>query len=240
MFLYRLNHRLWKTLDWIFPPECASCRKIGYRVCDVCFEGIQQISSHQCLNCLQPINENPPFCSTCKGFSKTCKDMAAWGVYDSSLRESIHSLKYHRNLGLGDFFASYLIKLIKQLNWNFELVVPIPLSKQRHKERGYNQSTLLSRPIAWYFKVEHDAKLLTRTKQTETQFKLSSIDREMNMRGAFSVNPATLNGKRILLVDDIITTGATMNFAASALLEAGASDVFGISIAKAIKQGKST
>ena len=145
-------------------------------------------------------------------------------------------MKYHHDLGLGDYFAAFLISLIEQKNWQFDLVLPVPLSKMRMKSRGFNQSALLSRPIARYFGVEHSTAMLAREKETDPQYSKTTVEREMNLQDAFSANPAKLNGRRVLLVDDIITTGATIKYCSKALSEAGAESILVISLAKALRK----
>lgn len=151
------------------------------------------------------------------------------------LREAIHALKYKQDIGLGDYFAKVLISLLESRGWEFDIVIPVPISRERMKERGYNQSALLSNPIAAYFQVEHSTKALQRIKETGSQVNHTRIERDEFLRDAFSANPAKLKGKKVLLVDDIITTGSTINHCANTLKGAGASQVIAISIAKTLK-----
>jgi ComF family protein len=136
---------------------------------------------------------------------------------------------------LGDFFSLFLISIVESRQWNPDLVIPVPISKSRRKFRGYNQSELLSRPLARYFLIPHENEALIRVKDTESQIQLSAEDRFRNMNDAFFGNPAKLKGKSILVIDDIITTGATMNQCAKALFKAGADKVYGLSVAKTIR-----
>ncbi len=162
--------------------------------------------------------------------------MTSWAEFEGPLREGIHKLKYRQDIGLGDFFAPYLISLVESRQWKPDLVIPVPISKSRKKTRGYNQAAMLSRPLARYFNLPHHVDLLLRIKETESQIQLSAEDRFHNMEGAFWINPAKLKGRTILVIDDIITTGATMNQCAKALFEAGAEKVYGLSIAKTIRK----
>ena len=161
---------------------------------------------------------------------------AAWAVYGGSLREAIHSLKYKNDMGLGDLFANYMIEILRDKDWSFDLVIPVPLSPQRSRERTYNQSALLSRPIARYFQRDHSTGALRRIKDTGTQVKRNRMERDLSLAGAFSGNPAKLKGRSVLLVDDIITTGATINHCSEALLQAGAIRVYAVSLAKTFRE----
>lgn len=174
-------------------------------------------------------------CSNCQPTKIVFTDLASWAEFEGPLREGLHSLKYHQNIGLGDFFSPFLISIVENRQWNPDLVVPVPISKSRRKTRGYNQSELLSRPLARYFHLPHEHEAFIRVKDTESQIQLSAEDRFRNMDDAFFGNPAKLKGKSILVIDDIITTGATMNQCAKALFKAGADKVYGLSVAKTLR-----
>jgi competence protein ComFC len=109
------------------------------------------------------------------------------------------------------------------------LVSPVPLSRLHIKSRGYNQAVLISRPLSHALGIAHDTRTLQRIREISTQTKLSAEQRFINVEGAFSGNPAKLNDKSVLLVDDVITTGATMINCTKALLTSGASKVFCVS-----------
>jgi len=158
--------------------------------------------------------------------------MLSWAQYNSSVRNSIHSLKYRNNIALGRFFAMKLLPVVIAANWPIDLVVPVPLSKSHYKNRGYNQAALISRPLARSLSLHHDTNALKRIRETSTQTKLSADQRFLNVEGAFSGNPAKLNNKTVLLVDDVITTGATMVNCTKALLTSGASKVYCLSVAR--------
>jgi len=158
--------------------------------------------------------------------------MRSWAHYKSSVREAIHSLKYKINIPLAYYFSRKLIPIIQKENWEINLVIPVPLNKSHFKERGFNQSALISRPIAHFTEKPFSANGLRRSRETAAQFSLSSEERQNNVKDAFLGNPATLNGKAVLLVDDIITTGATMENCTKALLAAGAKKVYCLSVAR--------
>jgi ComF family protein len=110
----------------------------------------------------------------------------------------------------------------------------VPLGLVRFKERGYNQATLLARPIALYLIIPFSTKLLSRTKETRTQVGLTVIERQQNMDGAFTAQRDLVHGKNVLVVDDVATSGATFNACAKALMEQGATRVYGFSLARAV------
>jgi competence protein ComFC len=158
--------------------------------------------------------------------------MLSWAHYDGSVRESIHSMKYKNNIALGHIFALKLMSEVIAANWLIDLVIPVPLSKSHFKNRGYNQAAIISRPLSHALGARHEVRALRRIRETSTQTKLNADQRFINVEGAFSGNPAKLIGKKVLLVDDVITTGATMINCTKALLASGASKVYCISVAR--------
>lgn len=219
-------------MDWLYPPVCAGCGAQGFRFCPKCISNVESQKGDFCLSCNSSFSLPQVDCPVCKGKSKNGVICASWGLYKDQLRIAIQNLKYQDDIGLGEFFADNLIAILEQRKWNFDLVIPVPLSRQRGKERGYNQSALLSHQIAAYFHVQHSHTALYRIKETKTQYSLNASDRFLNVKDAFSGNPAKLNGRRVLIVDDIITTGATVLECNEAVLNAGAISCYGISIAK--------
>lgn len=203
-------------------------------MCPDCMARITLITRPQCPVCGDILKFGKSTCGVCADKTQFFSALASWAEYAGPLRSAIHSLKYKNNIGLGDFFAGYLIELLRSKSFPVNLIVPVPLSKSRIRTRGFNQSLLLARPVSFYLQIPLSNTALRRIKETDSQVHLNAQEREQNMAGAFSGNPATLKGKDVLLVDDIITTGATMNQCAAAILESGARSVYGISLAKTI------
>lgn len=221
-------------MDWLYPPVCAGCGIAPARFCPQCLASINRITLPQCPVCGNLLSSGKSVCEDCAEKNHNFSAIASWAEYTDPLRSAIHAFKYKNDLGLGDLFACYLVDLLKQKKYQFNVIVPVPLSNSRRRKRGFNQSLLLARPISLYFHIPLAVNALRRIKETDSQVHLNAMERETNMEGAFCGNPATLKGKDVLLVDDIITTGATMNHCASSLLTAGARSVYGISLAKTI------
>ncbi|MGB8213834.1 MAG: phosphoribosyltransferase family protein [Anaerolineales bacterium] len=114
------------------------------------------------------------------------------------------------------------------------LVVPVPLGRQRMKERGYNQVALLAMPLAAIQGWRYSPRVLTRVRETRSQVGLSVAERKENISGAFQANPALVSGKTILLMDDVATTGATLSACSDALVKAGAKIVYALTLARAL------
>ncbi len=136
---------------------------------------------------------------------------------------------------MADLFATMLFGFIStELGWKYDLITSIPLGKNRRKERGYNQVDLIAFPLALHSHRRFHSRILTRTRETESQVGKSVVERKLNVAGAFKAEPEIVNDKSVLILDDVITTGATMNACADALQKAGACCIFGLSLAKTV------
>jgi ComF family protein len=125
--------------------------------------------------------------------------------------------------------------MVKDNDVQGDLVVPIPLGVKRLRERGYNQAGLLAHPFALALQLPYRPRALKRIKETRTQVGLSIPQRRKNVEGAFKADPDIVSGKSVIVMDDVMTTGATLDEAGQALKQAGASQVVGFSLAKAVK-----
>jgi ComF family protein len=153
-------------------------------------------------------------------------------TYEGVVRECIHALKYENNQGLGEFFVGWLAKIVLEEGWLIDVVIPVPLSSNRMRERGYNQSALIARPMAARLGVRHNPFGLHRIRDTHSQVGLSGEERHQNVLGAFEAVPAIVDGMKVLLIDDVMTTGATMSACANSLNLAGAKAVYCLTIAR--------
>ena len=233
---YRVYQLAWSAVDLVFPPICPGCEHISSRWCLACQQKTIPIIGTICECCGEPLDFEAP-CSRCKSLPPKFTAARSFAVYQEPLRHTIHRLKYHGDGGLGDTLAFPLISLVKETGWSYDLVAPVPLGKQRYKERGYNQAAYLSIPLALYFGVPYRPDALRRVRETRSQVQLSPVERKENVQGAFLAEPRRVAEKAVLLVDDVMTTGATLNECAQALLDAGALAVYAITLARAL--GKS-
>ncbi len=224
----------WQAVDWIYPPVCAGCGSPGEIWCTACQKSIQEIIDNICDRCGYPGTYESGKCPGCDKHNPQYTKIRSCGVYQGPLKEAIHALKYQDNLALGFTLSEMLAKKLKKEKWDIDLIVPVPLSMVRQKERGYNQAALLAHPLAERMGVKYDSKSLIRKKATESQVHLSAEERSRNMSDAFSAKPEVWKGQSVLIIDDVITTGSTINECARTILEGGAEAVFGLSIARAI------
>lgn len=227
--LYRL---FWSGLDYIYPPACGGCGKRGKRWCDDCSKASIKISTPICNCCGRPLSGSE-ICQRCKTNPPGYTALRSWAIYCSSIRRAIHRLKYRRDIALGDVLSAGLIDMLNTLMWQVDLIVPVPLGKKRQNDRGYNQAAMLAFPLAIAKGLPYKKQALKRVQETASQIYLSREQRAKNVKNAFWANTRIVKGNSILVVDDVTTTGATMNACALALLEAGAKCVYGLTLARA-------
>jgi competence protein ComFC len=231
-FLYR---SFWELIDWVFPPACGGCGSMGQRWCSTCQTAINRITVNFCPRCGEP-QSGIELCASCRSDQPQYTQMRSFAQYQGPLRSAIHRLKYLRDIGLGEALSNHLIELYNVYQWKVDMVVPVPLSTKRHKERGYNQSSLLGRPLALSIQRPFRTDMLLKNRETHTQVGLNAADRKRNVDGAYSAHPNQVNGKTILVIDDVTTTGSTISACAQALRQAGASAVYGLTLARAVLQ----
>ena len=229
---YQAYHQIWVGLDWLFPPDCGGCGKKGARWCDACISKSQRIGDQCCPICGN-IALVPEECIRCREHKPAYSQLRSWALYLGPIRNMVHRLKYKGDISIGEAVAFPLIADLKRLSWEIDVVAPVPLSLARMAERGYNQAALIAFPIAIGLHLPYQARLLTKVRDTRSQVGLSYDDRLMNVVDAYSVDLAKVSGKRVLIIDDVTTSGATLNECARVLRQAGAVKVFGYTFARA-------
>jgi ComF family protein len=221
-------------MDWVFPPECAACGKQGYRLCLSCQDQINFITD---WNQIQP-NSRRVDGDCLKGRSRFvpnfCVDSRHLAIYEGVLRKCVHAVKYDENRGLAELLSQWLVSLVSDAGWAVDLVISVPLSDQRFRERGYNQSALIARPLAARLGLSYNGYGLKRILDTPSQVGLSAEERRKNVEKAFIAEPAIVRKKSILVVDDVMTTGSTLAACAKALLQAQSKCVYAVTIARHI------
>ena len=220
--------------DIIFPARCIGCGRSGATLCQDCLNTIEYVPSSICNRCGRPIRDpSRGFCNPCADVTPSLTGCFAVTYTSGVMRDAIHRLKYSDQSRLADPLASFLIRWWEMNPLPTDLVIPVPLHPQREKERGYNQAELLSRRLSAAIGLPHEKKSLSRTRYTQPQVGLGAIERHKNVAGAFRCVDNMVAGQSILLIDDVTTTGATLEAAALALTQAGACEVWGLTVARA-------
>ncbi len=220
-------------LDFIYPPHCLLCRGApleGERtgLCTSCRAGLEAIEGPHCPRCGCPAGAEDAPCRNCAGKVFTFSRMRALAPFNDSMQRLIHMLKYEGRTPVGRVLGQALGEALAgdALVGDALMILPVPLHGSRQRERGYNQSALIARAAGAALGLPVREGILRRVRPTQTQTALDLSDRMANVKGAFRVRRADLiQGERLLLLDDVVTTGATTNACAEALLDAGAKEV---------------
>lgn len=240
------------ALDLLYPRKCGGCGEILrpdsrdglFFLCPDCADDFVKVSSPMCTLCGMPfISEHGPdhVCGGCLEKSHRFSRARALGVYDGPLRKTIHGFKFHRKLSLLKPLEALLYEAFSSHfgAGRHDAAIPAPLHRQRLRERGFNQSFLLIRN--WGGKKFPGAppaspRAMERVRKTRPQAGLKASERAKNIKGAFEVKrPDLVENKRILLVDDVFTTGATANECARVLKKAGAESVDVLTLAVVVR-----
>lgn len=242
----RINRFFNDVINFIFFANCRTCNeplsslKEKY-ICKECFSKITFVKPPYCDKCGKILVESfseieKPLCRECQSVKRYFYKARVVGLYEDILRESIHLLKFEKkrcmHKPLGELVINYLKEQQRDLIGQIDFIIPVPLHRKRLKLRGFNQAQLLSLYIGKHFNLPLNFEL-KRIRYTIPQMNLRREERLRNIKGAFKIkNHHVIVGKTLLLVDDIFTTGATVNECSKVLIEAGAKQVFVLTLAR--------
>lgn len=234
-----------RLLQFFLPPQCHCCEKIleerQQGICLDCLSKIHWIEPPFCPVCGTPFASREAgnhLCGACMSKKKHFTMARALGSYEGTLQEVIHRWKYHGKTNLTPFFGEWMVEGLYRY-WNpnpFHLLIPVPLHKKRVRERGFNQALLLVKELSRRTGIPYQKRVLQKKRPTTPQVSLSGVAREKGIRGSFQmIGGEELEGKCILLVDDVYTTGATVNECAKVMRASGAERVDVLTLAHTLK-----
>lgn len=200
-------------LDLLFPPHCVGCERVG---------------SFLCAHCLAEATVPPE--RECEGLDGVCSA----AEYDGAIGEAIRALKYDNQTRLAEPLAALLARAVLRTGWPIDLIVPVPLHAARLLDRGYNQAKIVGLHLARALDVPCNPSAARRVRDTPSQVNLNARERRLNVKGAFESDAEAVRGRAALVVDDVLTTGATLAACADALRLVGATAVFGATVAGAV------
>jgi ComF family protein len=234
----------------LFPAPCRLCGQPldtagAVPFCRACVDSLRQtLSEPLCHRCGRPIvsgavaeAKSQPLCHFCRGYEYAFDLARSFGPYATGMARAILLLKYANLRPLGPWFAQRLFELTARNPGAFEadMLVPVPLDRSRTRERGYNQAELIAKPLARLLHIPFRSCVLVRTRPRPNQLRLTRRERWETVRGAYATHyRAQVDKLRVLLLDDVFTTGATLNACSEALKGAGAARVVGLTVARAL------
>ena len=244
-----LAERIDWLFDWLYPPRCRACRgrilgRDAEYFCEHCREHIQLVGHPLCNVCGRPFPDasgDDHECGVCLERPPQFIAARAWACYpredDHPLREVVQKFKYARKVSLGRPLGRLMARGCQEFLREIDpdVVVPVPLYSKRLRWRGFNQSVLLAREVSRAYGIPMDPFLLQRRRETAAQTRLAEEERRRNVRGAFTLDPdRPIRGKRVLIVDDVYTSGATVNECSRTLKQGGAKEIYVLTLARAV------
>jgi competence protein ComFC len=218
-------------IDLLCPPRCAACGRMAGWFCPECQNGIEPVEPPFCPLCGRstPAAE---LCKSCRVKPLEIDGIRSVGYLEGALQTAIHRFKYSNLRALAQPLGRLAAEYLARYDLPVDTLVPVPLHTSRLRQRGYNQAELLTREIAGLTGLDTACGSMRRVRSTVPQVGLTAIERRRNVSEAFECSPGGLGGKRILLVDDVCTTGATLEACSIALRAAGIKTVWGFTLAR--------
>lgn len=204
-------------IDLIFPPRCANCGRVDAQWCSRCAELLQLT----------------PLVLAFRHDFDNLAGCASSGVHEGVLRNAIHALKYENTRQVAPLLGVRLAECLQTTLWKIDTLIPVPLHHKRLLERGYNQAQVIAEALAAQIGLAITLDGLRRERSTESQVELNREQRLQNVADAFVAEAAVVHQKTVLLIDDVCTTGATLDACANALLTAGAAAVYALTVTRA-------
>lgn len=218
------------ALDLLFPLNCERCNKEGKLICDTCVQELPRLSRPFCEICAQPGAAGT--CDWCLEIGPAISGLRAPFLMEGSVRRAVHSLKYRGVRAATPELASLMAQYLESQRIPGDVLVPVPLHRRRLRNRGYNQASLLARELGKLTGLTVMENLLERTSDSPPQIEATSrAERRSNVEGIFRCM-GQASGFKVLLIDDVATTGSTLQACAVALRDAGAESVWGLTLAR--------
>lgn len=224
-----------KCLDVLYPPRCPACGGIlenrQRSICPQCEQVFHPVSEYYCMKCGKPVNETEEYCSECR--CRERKFIRGRGVflYNAQMKNSLLHYKYYGSREYGKYYAESMCRYAGTdiRNWKPDVIIPVPLHRRKKKMRGFNQAADLAERMGKILGIPVAEDIVYKSRETRSQKKLDAEERKKNLRNAFRV-AMPVTGLRILVVDDVYTTGSTVEAMAECLVENGAKAVFFVTL----------
>jgi len=232
--------RLWTSiLDLLYPPRCVGCEDVGAWFCGECMSQVHRVSRPLCEQCGHALGEvSSRVCRRCRSAPLQIDCIRSVAYSEGALREAIHALKYRGVTALAVPLADLMAEHWARYPMEVDVIVPVPLHKRRLRWRGFNQAVCLASELAKRIDLPVDEDVLIRHRATAAQVDLDAEQRKENVEGAFRCTDRGAVDQRVLLIDDVCTTGSTLEACAVALRQGGARSVQALTLARARPGGR--
>ncbi|MBR5637719.1 MAG: ComF family protein [Pseudobutyrivibrio sp.] len=238
MYLH-IKSIIYRMLGILYPKRCVACDKVLLKIekeigfCRECAGKIKLVGPVACMKCGGPLlDDRKEFCNNCAQAPKAFTQGKAIYQYTGNMKNAMYRFKYGNRRCYGRTFAEHALHYYG--GWikskNIEVIVPVPMYEKKEKKRGYNQATVLAKALSDMTGIPVADKIVRREKETEAMKQLNALKRKKNLLNAFSLQKNVVQFKKVLIVDDIYTTGTTMDEVAKVLKAGGVDEVFGISV----------
>ena len=222
------------ALNYLFPQWCLGCGREGSLICPPCRHSLSRVTPPLCPRCGRP-QPSGVLCPTCVSWPAKIDGIRAPFRFDGVMRQAIHQLKYRNLRALAPTLSQLLRDYLAANPIPAEVLVPVPLHPKRRRERGYNQSSLLARELGKLTGLAVVDDCLIRQRTALPQARSASVeDRRRNVAKAFICRDHQLQERQVLLIDDVTTSGATLDACAAAVKASGAASVWGLALAREI------
>ena len=226
-----------RTLDLVFPRRCVGCGAFGAFLCPACLSAMPRAQPPRCPGCWMPQTGRPAgaadVCERCQIRRPAFTAARCPFVYAGAAREAVHALKYDGLSAIAATMAEAMAGSLAEWRPPVTMLVPVPLAGRRRRSRGYNQSELLARELSRLCVLPVNGALLVKRRTTPAQARAADeAARRANVEGAFAVRPGAERAGALLLVDDVMTSGATLDACARALVAAGLGPVYALTFAR--------
>ncbi|MFQ5860984.1 MAG: ComF family protein [Dehalococcoidia bacterium] len=220
------------ALGLLFPAQCVGCGTYGSFLCAPCQGSLPRLEPPFCRLCAEPVRQGD-LCRRCTGTPLAIEGIRAPFLMEGAIREAVHRLKYQNLRAIAPVLGELMATYVEANPFPADTLVPVPMHPKRLRQRGYNQSLLLARGVGEHLGLPVAEDALVRKRDTPPQASSSSVEERLkNVEGGFRCQGGALEGKRVVVVDDVCTTGSTLQACAAALKEDGAASVWGLVLAR--------
>ena len=222
-------------LDIIFPRRCAVCDTVLFlgqkEICEKCKNSLEYFSGALCFRCGKPVKEEEEYCYDCRNKEHFYRQGAALFPYEY-IRTSLYRFKYAGRREYAGFYGRQMAVRFeeKKILWKAQALVPVPLHKKKQKRRGYNQAELIARELSQYWGIPVNTKLVIRSKNTRPMKEIVGTDRQNNLKKAFKLGVNDVKLNTIIIIDDIYTTGSTIDAVAKVCRQAGIENIYFLTV----------